>query len=833
MSPKPSFDDFLVLVASIRSSRSLSTEQYEAQYSAPMLSFSGCTVDATARVLTLHGRVQHLEPQAFDVLVHLLENRDRVVPKQELLEAVWGGQWVSESALTTRVKEIRRATGDTGDAQTVVRTVRGRGYQLAAAVTEDEGQRTSFLGLIGRSRDLDELAQRVQPGAIVTLVGPGGVGKTALARTVVAQSAGRFTDGAIVVDLTVLESPAQLIAAVARAARAVESPHGRLPSTLSGLDALLLLDDADDLVPEVAQFCAELTDHQGRLAVVVTSRERLGVPREQIWPVLPLSSSAARELLAARARDLAPLGSLREARPTELDALSFAVDRLPLALEMLAGMSAVLGVDDLLALVDARLDLITGAQRGTPQRHSSLEQLVTGSISRLDERAARALTALTSFAGAFTLLDAVAVVSEGGEALSVVRELVDRSLLSPVVGPDGPRFQMLRTVHQAVLNGGDSGVLIAAVRRHAELVTSTLERADAELRGAEEAHAASVFERMADEARVAHAWARRHDPALAVRLTAALHLYAYSRLWGEPARWAEAVAGPAARHGAILAALASQAAQEGRLAEAAASSDLLLNDSDSLVRGWALEVLSDVAIYQGDLERAKECSHALIDLGVERAEPRMVGIGLTNAALSWLYQGRPDESLRLLDSYPTEITASCAPSEQAWLAFARGEALAEIDANAADGPLQESVRLGNSVGNRFVAGIAESVLAALETRRGNLEGAAASYVEVLGTFLRQGNVTHLTTFLRNMVPLLASLGEPPAAAVVGAWVLGPSARPSYGPDVDAVLTTLATLRVSHGDDQMRMWTEQAHGISAPEIAELALAALRRHSGSNR
>ena len=101
--------------------------------------FDDCEVDTTRFELRRAGEAVHVEPQVFDVLGHLLEHRDRVVSKEELLDAVWGDQFVSESALTTRIKQLRQAVGDDGRAQRVVRTAFGRGYQLVAEVTEEAG----------------------------------------------------------------------------------------------------------------------------------------------------------------------------------------------------------------------------------------------------------------------------------------------------------------------------------------------------------------------------------------------------------------------------------------------------------------------------------------------------------------------------------------------------------------------------------------------------------------------------------------------------------------------------------------------------------------------
>ena len=597
---------------------------------------------------------------------------------------------------------------------------------------------------------------------------------------------------------------------------------------MSRLDALLLLDDADDMVPEVAQLCGQLIEQGGRISMVVTTRERLHVRGEQLWPVLPLSASAARELLTARARELAPFGSVLNSSGPELDSLTEAVDRLPLAVEMLASMSAFLSIAELQDLVGQQPHLVTSEQRDAPERHRSLDRLVEGSVERLDLRARRALTALTSFAGAFSVTDAAAVVGDEGTGIAVLRELIDRSLLSAVTSATSPRFQMLRTVRTAVLKDTNPHERNAAARRHAEWVTTQLALADEILRGQREAEGAHVFERLADEARAAHAWARREDPPLAVRLTAALHLYAYSRLWAEPARWAEAISGDEREHGQVLATLASQASQEGRLHQAQTLAGRLLHNDDVCVQGWALETLSDVAIYLGELEHAAQHAQTLVDLGHRVAEPRMVAIGLTNTALANIYAGRAGIALDILDGQAGPPHLTFAPSERAWLAFARGEALASIHDMSALAPLEEAVRLGDSVGNLFVAGIARSTIASLETEGGGFRAAAATYTEVLETFLRQGNVTHLRVFLRNTVPLLDHLGEPAAAATVGSWVFGASATIGYGPDVEVARETLSRLRTEHGDEQMNAWAQEAQTYTATDVAERALAALKHH-----
>ena len=205
----------------------------------------------------------------------------------------------------------------------------------------------------------------------------------------------------------------------------------------------------------------------------------------------------------------------------------------------------------------------------------------------------------------------------------------------------------------------------------------------------------------------------------------------------------------------------------------------------------------------------------------------MVAIGLTNAALARVYSDRPDEAVEFLQRELSESDTIFAPSERAWLAYARGEALAVMQDDRALVPLLEAVRLGDEVGNRFVAGIARSTVASVEVERDNLDSAASTYADVVDTFLRHGNLTHLRISLRNVIPLLARMDEPAAAVVVGSWVFGQQSPPGYGKELDVALDTLNAIRVRFGDDQVGAWEAEAATYTATDAAERSLSALRR------
>ena len=793
---------------------------------AQVLRFRDCAVDLAARTVARDGVAQHLEPQAFDVLALLLENRDRVVPKVEILDAVWGGRFITDSALSTRIKEIRRATGDDGDAQSVVRTVRGRGYQFVAEVADAGRVTAGARRLVGRERDLEELLSRLQPGALVTLVGPGGVGKSALAREVVRQSAAASGNEPALVDLSVLTDGSEVVSAIARAVGMADDDAESLVAALGRRAGVVLLDDADDLVPEVAEFCAAVLRGDPAATIVVSCRERLGVGGERVWPVLPLAREAARRLLVDRAADAAPLARLDSS--DALDELADSVDRLPLALEMLASMSALLEVAELQSLVLSGPSALTTGERSVPERHRSLAAVVEGALDRLDPHQVGALTALSAFAGAFTATDAAALLEPGAsaDAVDLLRQLADRSLLSPVDDGRGRRLQMLRTVRRAMLARTSPDDLARAQQRHGVFVLRCLEQADADLRGPDEARGAATFDRLADEARAAHAWARENDVPLAARMTRALHLYGYSRMWPEPATWAAALDGRT-DDPFVSIALAAQAAQEGRLLEARTLANVGVGSADDGVRMAALEVLSDVAIYLHELEGATALSRELVDLAAQVGDRRQLAIGLTNLIIASTYLGdRLGAESAIAEADGLRIEA-LAPTDRAWLQFARGEALAVLDTGDPLPSFRSAVELADSVGAAFVGGVARCALAA---EVADVDGASACvpyFVDVLATYLERGNVTHLTTALRLIVPPLVALDLDEAACVVGGWVLGPAARPGFASDLVRVRTSVDLVRERRGAAAVDAWMADGRSSTAPGVADRVLRELDR------
>ena len=383
--------------------------------------FGNCELDIERVVFRRDGEVQHIEPQVFGVLTVLVRERGRVVTKEELLDQVWGDRFVSESALTTRIKSARQAAGDDGSRQAVIRTVHGRGYEFVAEVDEVEepgdripgaptdaspAARSALPGqlhsLIGREDLLKELRGELDSTRLITLVGPAGVGKTALAYELTRSVEGRFPDGVFAVEFVRVVDPDATVEALATAIGVHVRQDGSLEDavvdTLRDREVLLLLDNCEHLVEQVGAVVDRIVRSAPLVQVIATSRESLAVPGEQVWPVDPLTVATGGEqpldvvldtpavaLFVERAKAADPRFELAESNVDAVVEICRRLDGVPLAIELAAARTLAIDVNDIAARLNERFRLLKGVRRGTDPRHQTLQDAVRWSYDLLDD----------------------------------------------------------------------------------------------------------------------------------------------------------------------------------------------------------------------------------------------------------------------------------------------------------------------------------------------------------------------------------------------------------------------------------------------------------------
>jgi predicted ATPase/DNA-binding CsgD family transcriptional regulator len=415
-----------------------------------------------------------------------------------------------------------------GVGQSPVVTVEGEVHGFPAALT-------SF---IGRDGPVREVAGLLEECRLVTVTGPGGVGETRLAGQVARRAAGRFADGAWLVELALVRDPAQVAAAVAAALGIREQPgvatERVLAQVLARQQVLAVVDNCEHVIGAVARLCAGLLAACDDVRVLATSREPLAVAGEARYRLGPLSlpdgdgeggGSEAVALFADRARRADARFTLdRETGPL-VGRLVRRLDGLPLAIELAAARVEALGAAQLLDCLDDRFALLAGGDRLAPSRQRSLAAIVEWSYLLLDDRRRGVFRRLAVFPGPFTLEAAEAVAGAGSGP--AVLDLVDCSLLSPPqAGPDGrARYQMLETLRaygaRLLAEAGEEGDAAEALARYAVGVAGQA-AAGLQTSTAEEAAAARWLDAEDATMRQVLAWAADHDPAAAARLAAAL-----------------------------------------------------------------------------------------------------------------------------------------------------------------------------------------------------------------------------------------------------------------------------------------------------------------------
>jgi predicted ATPase/DNA-binding CsgD family transcriptional regulator len=395
---------------------------------------------------------------------------------------------------------------------------------------------TSFVGRAGPVREVAALLGR---GRLVTVTGPGGVGKTRLAGQVAGLVAGRFADGAWLAELAPVRDPVLVPAVVAAALGIPEQPGvtaaEALARVLAGQQLLLVLDNCEHVIDAAARLCGGLLAACDDVRVLVTSREPLAVAGEARYRLGPLTlpapddtvdggGSEAVALFMDRARRADARFALDEQTGPVVARLVARLDGMPLAIELAAARVEALGVPQLLDRIEDRFALLAGGDRTAPPRQRSLAATVEWSYRLLEEHERRVFRQMSVFPGPFTLEGAEAVAGPG--AGPVVLHLVDCSLLSPPrAGLDGrSRYVMLETLRAygaGLLAGageqdGAAAALAGYALRLAKQAAAGLQSGDGEVAAARWLDAEDATMRQA------LAWAVAHDPALALRLANAL-----------------------------------------------------------------------------------------------------------------------------------------------------------------------------------------------------------------------------------------------------------------------------------------------------------------------
>ncbi len=446
------------------------------------------------------GELVGIEPQVFGLLCYLIQHRDRVVPKEELLDELWGHRYVSESALSTQIKSLRKAVGDDGQRQAIIQTVRGRGYRFAASIEKQAeavssparptGTRSSSnlprerTPLFGRELDVDHCLHLLETNRLVTILGIGGTGKTRVASRVGREATSRFADGVWFIDLIPLSSLESLEIAVADVlgmALAAGATRPQIIEALRERELLLIFDNCEHLRDAAADLINDLLEYTERPRILATSRDPLDLIDEHRFFLNPLATRApsgvapAVELfMATAARHGVDVITGRE---PEIARICTQLDGLPLAIELAAAQLRYLTLDELGARLHKRFEVLAGRERSVSGRQSNLLGVLEDTWEMLAESEQVLLRQLAVFPSRFTMTSAEEVLRNtvGIEVSGGISRLVDLGLIQRT-SSRGIWWRVLETVRAFATQGASEDDRMADSERHARWCLNKLGR---------------------------------------------------------------------------------------------------------------------------------------------------------------------------------------------------------------------------------------------------------------------------------------------------------------------------------------------------------------------
>jgi len=535
-----------------------------------VVAFGPFRLIVTRRELTENNQLVRLGSRALEILMILIRHAGEVVSKDRLLAEVWPGAVIDEGTLRVQIATLRKTLGDGTAGRRYITNVPQRGYCFVAPLVSilspgpelvalppiqlpmnlAKQAALPTISLIGRDDVVDSVLALLSVRRFVTIVGPGGIGKTSVALAVAHSRQREATHGTYLVDLDKITNPASVPCAIASALGLplmTTDPAHCIAAFLEDKHVLLLLDNCEHVVSMTAQIAEQLLAAAPAIRILATSREPLHARGEWVQRLAPLRlPDAAMPASASEAKRFSAIELFVERTVASLDGFTLSdadvpyvtkicrrLDGIPLAIELAARRVGLFGLRELAIMLDDKLSLSTQGHRTAFPRHKTMLAALDWSYELLTETEKASLCCLSVFSESFSLDSALKITGGVGidiaEAIEAMASLVDKSLLLMQQDKLTVSYRLLNTTRTYASGRRHEFFSSAAIQRqYAALVVEMLTNANRELAGKSLTDWRQDHCRKIDDVRAALEWAfsAEGDPDVAVEL-----LVASSSIW--------------------------------------------------------------------------------------------------------------------------------------------------------------------------------------------------------------------------------------------------------------------------------------------------------------